>query len=183
MRKRQAGKKQLSSVPCQAAGRWLGAWGQSRARETGSWSWLLRSSRALARPRVGLQCCHLSSQVCRHVGFLDLVPELSWDLRSVFVPSVCYHSENWEFLELGVMLLFHVGCFWLPVLEKSLNVALHTEGVDCPAPPEPQTWPQLGCPRHWHCWHVFLRVPMCPHVAVAVATQPVAEQKPPPVFA
>lgn len=70
--------------------------------------------------------CSAATCSPRSAGTLDswiVVPELSWDLRSVFVPSVCYHSGNWEFLELGVMLLFHVGCFWLPVLEKSLNVA------------------------------------------------------------
>lgn len=83
----------------------------------------------------------LFSQVCRHVASWIVVPELSWDLRSVFVPSVCYHSGNWEFLELGVMLLFHVGCFWLPVLEKSLNVAYILRELVVPHRPSPRRGP------------------------------------------
>lgn len=141
MRKRQAGKKQLSSVPCQAAGRWLGAWGQSRAPETGSWSWLLRSSRALALPRVGLQCCHLFSQVCRHVGFLDRCARAELGFKICFCTQCLL-----PFRKLGI---FRVGCHavisrWMLLAACSRKITkrgLHTEGVGCPAPPEPQTWP------------------------------------------
>lgn len=41
---------------------------------------------SLGPPEGGAAVLPLFSQVCRHVASWIVVPELSWDLRSVFVP-------------------------------------------------------------------------------------------------